>query len=93
MIAGFNDLDIFIKSYNKVIVSYEVSGRRIARLNNLKLTGSLGIIISAIKKGENINIKDIISNMRENGVWISKELEKKLLSWLINSKVIHFILR
>ncbi len=56
-----------------------------ARLNNLKLTGSLGIIISEIKKGQNIKIKNIISNMRKNGVWISEDLEKKAIQMVNES--------
>jgi len=57
----------------------EAAGRRIARLNNLKLTGSLGIIISAINNGENIDLKKLIKNMRNNGVWISDQLKEKAL--------------
>ena len=57
----------------------EAAGRRIARLNNLKLTGSLGIIISAINNGENIDLKKVIKNMRNNGVWISDQLKEKAL--------------
>lgn len=57
----------------------EIAGRRIARLNNLNLTGSLGIIISAIRNGERIDIKNVINNMRINRVWISKKLEAKAI--------------
>ena len=67
----------------KTVCIDEVAGRRIARLNNLKVTGSLGIIISAIKKGENLNIEKTIKKMRKNGVWISKELEQKAIK-LVN---------
>ena len=55
----------------------ESAGRRIARLNNLKLTGSLGIIISAINNGENIDLEKAINNMRSNGIWISEKLKEK----------------
>ena len=63
----------------------EVAGRRIARLNNLRLTGSLGIIIAAIRKGEKIDIQNVINNMRVNGVWISKKLESKAIE-LVNKQ-------
>lgn len=63
----------------------EAVGRRIARLNNLKVTGSLGIIISAIRKGEKIDINEVIKRMKEHGVWISKGLEKEA-NKLINKK-------
>jgi len=57
----------------------EAAGRRIARLNNLKLTGSLGIIISAINNGENIDLEKAIKNMRNKGIWISDQLKEKAL--------------
>ena len=57
----------------------ESAGRRIARLNNLKLTGSIGIIISAIKNGEDIDLIKAINNMRNNGIWISEKLKEKAL--------------
>lgn len=62
----------------------ESAGRRIARLNNLKLTGSLGIIISAINNGENIDFKKAINNMRNNGIWISEKLEKEAFELILN---------
>ena len=57
----------------------EAAGRRIARLNNLKLTGSLGIIIFAINNGENIDLEKAIKNMRSKGIWISDQLKEKAL--------------
>jgi len=57
----------------------EIVGRRIARLHNLKITGSLGIIIAAGKKDVDLNIEQAISNMRKHGIWIGQELEKKVL--------------
>jgi len=64
------------KEINTVCID-ETVGRRIARLNNLKVTGSLGIIIFGINNGEDINLDDVIKNMRKNGIWISKDLEKE----------------
>lgn len=55
----------------------EAAGRRIARLNNLRLTGSLGIIIFAINNGENIDLEKAIKNMRNKGIWISDQLKEK----------------
>ncbi len=64
------------KEINTVCID-ETVGRRVARLNNLRVIGSLGIIIFGIKNGEDINLEDVIKNMRENGIWISKNLEKE----------------
>jgi len=57
----------------------EVAGRRIARLLNLKLTGSLGILIRAKKEGFPVIILDCIKKMREKGIFISGELENRAL--------------
>ena len=58
----------------------EAAGRRIARLNSLKLTGSLGIIISAINEGENLDLEKSIEKMRNNGIWISDKLKERALN-------------
>jgi predicted nucleic acid-binding protein len=52
----------------------EAVGRRIARLNGLKLTGSLGILIRAKRELGNISIAEAIGSMRRNGIWISDQL-------------------
>lgn len=52
----------------------EKAGRRIARLNGLKVTGSLGILIRAKKQGLIDNLTDCIARMRDKGIWISPSL-------------------
>ena len=52
----------------------EVVGRRIARLNGLKLIGSLGILIKAKNNGLISSMKNSINRMREKGIYISDEL-------------------
>ena len=52
----------------------EAVGRRIARLNDLKLIGSLGILIKAKQNGLISSMKDCIHRMREQGIYISDEL-------------------
>jgi predicted nucleic acid-binding protein len=49
----------------------EAVGRRVARLNELKLTGSIGILIRAKKEGFPIVIRDAIQRMRSYGIWLS----------------------
>jgi len=73
----------FYKNIETVCID-EAAGRRIARLNNLKLTGSLGIIISVINNGKDIDLEKVISTMRNNGIWISDKLKEKAL-YLIKS--------
>ena len=62
----------------------EISGRRIANLSDLKVTGSLGIIIKAINNGLNEDIREIIQKMRNNGIWISEQLEQTATRLIIN---------
>lgn len=52
----------------------EAVGRRIARLNGLKLTGSLGVLIRAKRELGGISITDAIESMRRKGIWISDQL-------------------
>lgn len=52
----------------------EPVGRRIARLYDLKITGSIGILLRAIKEGHDISIIDAIKNMKSNGIYISEKL-------------------
>ena len=63
----------------------ETVGRRIARLNNLSLTGSIGILIRASKEGHLFSMSDAIKKMQARGIWLSdsvisfalKEVEKQ----------------
>jgi len=49
----------------------EAVGRRIARLNQLKLTGSVGILIKAKNTGYNLDIKKSLDRMKSQGIWLS----------------------
>jgi len=52
----------------------EVVGRRVARLNGLDLTGSIGVLIRAKKMGNPFSMRKAIERMRENGVWLSEKV-------------------
>jgi len=52
----------------------ETVGRRIARLNGLKLTGSIGILIRAQKSGLIADLDSILQRMRKNGIWVSNKV-------------------
>ncbi|MCD6534082.1 MAG: DUF3368 domain-containing protein, partial [Deltaproteobacteria bacterium] len=49
----------------------EAVGRRIARLNGLLLTGSIGILIKAKKNNLITNVGVVLERMRKNGIWVS----------------------
>jgi len=50
----------------------ETVGRRIARLNNLKVTGSIGVLLRAKKEGFPVVIHDAIQRMQSHGIWLSQ---------------------
>jgi predicted nucleic acid-binding protein len=56
-----------------VCIDEEV-GRRIARLNNLKVTGSTGVLVRAINEGFIFSMADAIQNMKRQGVWLSDQV-------------------
>jgi len=58
----------------------EPMGRRIARLNGLKLTGSVGVLIRAKKDGFGFSMSEAIHRMQSRGIYLSQ-------------KVVHFALK
>lgn len=61
--------------YNVPLVCIDESaGRRIARLNELKLTGSLGIILRAKSEGYISEIKPVLDKMIKHGIFISSKV-------------------
>lgn len=57
----------------------EVAGRRLARLHDLQVTGSLGIMIKAKKSGYHIDLNVAIYNMKQRGIFLSDSLIKETL--------------
>ena len=58
----------------------EAVGRRIARLNALRLNGSLGILVKAKKIGIINSVKDCLTNMKEKGIYLSDNLIAQVLN-------------
>jgi predicted nucleic acid-binding protein len=52
----------------------EAVGRRIARLNGLCLTGSIGVLLHAKHKGVDISMPEAINRMQSNGIYLSKKV-------------------
>jgi predicted nucleic acid-binding protein len=57
----------------------ETSGRRLARLHGLAVTGSLGILIQAKQQGMPVKLHGAIQQMRQRGIWMSETLEAECL--------------
>ncbi|MCU0754320.1 MAG: DUF3368 domain-containing protein [Xanthomonadales bacterium] len=58
----------------------ESAGRRIARLCNLQLTGSIGILLKARNQGYPIDIPQALDRMRRQGIWLSAHVVQFALS-------------
>ena len=52
----------------------ETVGRRLARLSNLSVTGSIGVLIKAKSLGYDVSIPDALERMRQRGIWLSQEV-------------------
>ena len=58
----------------------EALGRRIARLNGLKLTGSIGILIRAKKNGFDFSMNTVLDRMQSHGIYLSQKVIKFALT-------------
>jgi len=61
----------------------ESVGRRIARLNDLKLTGSIGVLIRAKQAGFDFSIRDAINQMQSKGIYLSQKVVDFALKQII----------
>ena len=61
------------------VVIDEKLGRRMARLNGLRVTGSIGILVRAFKAALIPDLNNCFNRMHEKGVWISETLKKQAL--------------
>jgi predicted nucleic acid-binding protein len=52
----------------------EMAGRRLARLNNLSVTGSIGVLLRAKREGHLFSLTTAIHNMQRQGIWLSQQV-------------------
>lgn len=52
----------------------EALGRRVARLSNLSVTGSIGVLVKAKSLGYVVSIPEALERMRERGIWLSQDV-------------------
>lgn len=57
----------------------EKVGRRIARLHDLKVTGSLGILVRAVRQELLPDLAVCFKEMEHKGIWISESLKRQAL--------------
>ena len=58
---------------NRVCID-ETIGRRVARLSNLSVTGSIGVLLKAKSMGYPVSVPQAIQKMRERGIWLSQDV-------------------
>jgi len=68
-----------LENKNSLLIIDDLKGRRIAVKLGLKITGSLGVLISAKKSGQLKSIKPIIEKIRASDFRISAKLEEAIL--------------
>lgn len=52
----------------------ETVGRRVARLNGLTVTGSVGVLVKARQAGCAIDLADAMRRLREHGIWLADDV-------------------
>jgi len=52
----------------------EAAGRRVARLNGLSVTGSVGILLRALDEGHSFSMDEAIARMKTQGIWLSERV-------------------
>ena len=67
-------IQLAIKKKIQTVCIDEKVGRRVARLNNLLLTGSIGILIKAKNHGYLPSMKNAIFEMKNKGVYLSDQI-------------------
>jgi len=63
----------------------EKLSRRMARFHELRVTGSVGILVRAAKARLIPNLNECFSRMHETGVWISESLKEQALHAVISN--------
>ncbi len=62
-----------------LLIIDDALGRRIAKLNGLKITGTAGVLLRAKNKGILAEVKPILERMRESGFFLSDRLMSEIL--------------
>jgi predicted nucleic acid-binding protein len=58
----------------KTVCIDEMAGRRLARLNNLLVTGYIGLLLRAKREGHLFSMTTAIHNLRRQGIWLSQRV-------------------
>ena len=61
------------------IIMDDKLGKRVAKLRDIKVVGTLRILVAAKKKGLITEVKPLIEKLKENGFWLSNNVYKAIL--------------
>ncbi len=79
-------ITLALEAYESLTIIDDLKARKIAQKLNIKITGTIGVIIKARKENVISSTKDVLIKLRKEGFRISKELERELLkhdNWII----------
>lgn len=63
-----------------LVIIDETLGRRFAKHADLKVTGTIGILIKAEELGLVEKISPLLDEMQKKGIWINNKLKEKILA-------------
>ena len=66
---------------NNITILDDLKARKIAKKLNIKMTGTLGVIINAKKKNIISSTKEVLNKLKDAGFRISKEIENEILKY------------
>lgn len=66
---------------DNVVILDDLKARKLAKKLNMKMTGTLGVIINAKKRNIISSTKEVLDKLKNTGFRISKELENELLKY------------
>lgn len=75
--AKIRKLNILKSIFGKIFIILLIddkAGRRVAKRLKIKTIGTMGVLIVAKKRGLIENVTNIITEMRENGYWLSDSI-------------------
>ena len=73
-------ITIALESDADLILLDDSDAREKARLFELTITGTIGILLRAKREGVIVSLKDELIKLKASGFWIDDELQKKILS-------------
>jgi predicted nucleic acid-binding protein len=77
---GEAEVLILAKEINAdLVILDEIMGRRYAKQYNIKITGTIGILLKAKENGLIPSIKNLMSELVEKGTWLNPKLISKVL--------------